>query len=169
MLCQDCKKKESTVHLTQIVNNQKITLNLCQDCAEKRGFHNPFVGGAFPLGEMLASVTSGIIEKKISGASTAKCPSCGMVFSDFPKVGRFGCGQCYTAFRPMINQMLSRIHGATEHKGDLAPLIPKVQVRELTKEEQLDEDLKKAIAKEDFERAAHIRDQIKAHTSSKKK
>src|SRR3990170_6026686 len=119
MLCKECKKRESTVHLTQIVQNQKVALNLCQECAEKRGFHNPFLGGIFPLGEMLASVTSGIVEKKAGSKSSVKCPGCGMVFSEFSKVGRFGCGQCYITFRPYISEMLARIHGSTQHRGQV--------------------------------------------------
>ena len=169
MFCQDCKKKESTVHLTQVVNNQKVIVNLCQECAEKRGFHNPFSGGIFPLGEMLASVTSGVIEKKGAHSSNLKCPNCGMLFSEFPKVGRFGCSQCYTAFRPQITQMLTRIHGSTQHKGE-APAPAKVDLAsEIKIELSLEEELRKAIAAEDFEKAAQIRDKIKASKLNKKK
>ncbi|OGC93892.1 MAG: hypothetical protein A2142_06845 [candidate division Zixibacteria bacterium RBG_16_48_11] len=169
MLCKECKKRESTVHLTQIVNNQKVALDLCQECAEKRGFHNPFLGGIFPLGEMLASVTSGIVEKKAGSGSSAKCPGCGMVFAEFGKVGRFGCGQCYTTFRPQITQMLTRIHGSTQHKGQV-PLATKVDLTsEVKKERTLEEQLRQAIAAEDFEKAAKLRDQLKSSAPEKRK
>jgi len=169
MLCQDCKKQEAKVKLTQVVNNQKVVLNLCQECAEKRGFHNPFMGGVFPLSEMLASVSSGIIEKKGSHANSLKCPSCGMLFSEFPKIGRFGCGQCYTAFRPQIVQMLTRIQGATQHKGE-TPLPAKADLASQVKIEQsLEDQLREAIAAEDFEKAAQIRDKLKTSKPEKKK
>jgi protein arginine kinase activator len=169
MHCQDCKKNESTVKLTQIINNQKVVLNLCQECAEKRGFHNPFSGGTFPLGEMLASVTSGVIEKKGSQASSLKCPRCGMHFSEFPKVGRFGCGECYTAFRPQLVQMLTKIHGTTQHKGDM-PVPAKMDLAaEVKFEKSLEAQLREAIAAEDFEKAAQLRDKIKSAKTEKKK
>lgn len=169
MLCQECKKRESTIHLTQIVNNQKMVLNLCQECAEKKGFHNPFLGGTFPLGEMVAGMASGMVDKKAGSANSAKCPGCGMVFADFGKLGRFGCGQCYTAFKPQITQMLNRIQGATEHKGQM-PFAAKVDLgSEVKKESKLEQELRQAIAQEDFEKAARIRDQLKNSSTQKKK
>jgi len=169
MLCQDCKKKESSVHLTQIVNNQKVALHLCQECAEKRGFQNPFAGGMFPLSEMLASVTTGMVEKKGGALAAVKCPGCGMHFSDFSKAGRFGCGQCYTTFRAQLTQMLSKIHGSTEHKGAVPPATKVDLTAEVSKERQLEIELKKAIAAEDFEKAAKLRDQLKSRSVHRKK
>ena len=36
MLCPECNKREATIHLTQIVNNQKVTVSLCK-CAVSSG------------------------------------------------------------------------------------------------------------------------------------
>jgi protein arginine kinase activator len=169
MRCQECKKNEATVKLTQIINNQKVVLSLCQECAERRGFHNPFSGGTFPLGEMLASVTSGIIEKKGSQSNALKCPRCGMLFSEFPKTGRFGCGECYTAFRPQLVQMLTKIHGTTQHKGEM-PVPAKIDLAtEVRLQKSLEDQLREAVAAEDFEKAAHLRDKIKSAKPEKKK
>jgi protein-arginine kinase activator protein McsA len=57
MLCQDCNKNEATIHLTQIVNNEKVVLNLCKACAEKRGFHSPFEQMPFPLAEIVSGMS----------------------------------------------------------------------------------------------------------------
>ncbi|MCI0530524.1 MAG: UvrB/UvrC motif-containing protein [candidate division Zixibacteria bacterium] len=174
MLCQECKKKESSVHLTQIVNDQKLVLNLCQDCAEKKGFHNPFWGGNLPLGDMLSNLSGskGTGKDGTSKDGSATCPGCGMVFSDFAKLRRFGCGQCYSAFRPQLTKMLASIHGTTEHKGQLPQaattslLKGLPEVKQVKKEEQLQKELKKAIAREDFEKAAEIRDKLKTITEA---
>jgi protein arginine kinase activator len=39
MLCQNCKQRESTIHVTKIINGQATQLHLCQECAQKvQGF-----------------------------------------------------------------------------------------------------------------------------------
>src|SRR4030066_74978 len=102
MLCQDCNQNESTVHLTQIVDNKKLVLNLCKDCAEKRGFHSPFEHMPFPLADIVTGMV-GTSKAPLSksgrrSVKIKKCQTCGMTFEDFGKSGRLGCGDCYGAF-----------------------------------------------------------------------
>jgi len=117
MLCQDCGKREATVHLTQVINDEKVELHLCRECAEKRRFHTPFEGVPFPLAEFLASMLDQSLIKKPSKVSDKKCSTCGMYFSDFSKTGRLGCGNCYATFRSQLNDLLRKIHGSTKHQG----------------------------------------------------
>ena len=96
MLCQDCNSKEATIHLTQIVNNEKVVLNLCKDCAEKRGFHSPFEQMPFPLAEIVSGMVGSSKPLKKGKKSEKekpeiKCPDCGLTFSEFGQVGRLGC------------------------------------------------------------------------------
>ena len=37
MLCDICGKSESTVHLTEIINEKVTKLNLCEACAKAKG------------------------------------------------------------------------------------------------------------------------------------
>jgi protein arginine kinase activator len=37
MLCCICKEKEATVHLTVMATNKMNKLDLCEECAEKKG------------------------------------------------------------------------------------------------------------------------------------
>ncbi|MFH2034548.1 MAG: AAA family ATPase [Candidatus Margulisiibacteriota bacterium] len=37
-VCDECNQKPATVHVTRIVNGQKVVRHLCSDCAEKLGF-----------------------------------------------------------------------------------------------------------------------------------
>ena len=161
MLCQDCGKREASVHLTQVVNNQKVALNLCRECAQKRGFRNPLEGVPFPLAEFLASMLSQTQVKKPSKEPEVVCSACGLSFSDFAKTGRLGCGNCYLTFRSQLNDLLRKVHGSTQHRGKF-PHTTKNVMKPLWEETKLQEQLKKAIEEEDFERAAQIRDQIKA-------
>ncbi|MEE8417440.1 MAG: hypothetical protein V3S06_02140, partial [candidate division Zixibacteria bacterium] len=118
-LCQDCNKYESSVHLTQIINNKKVVLDLCKDCAEKRGFHSPFENKPFPLAEFVTGMVGiGKIAPARPGKRPGrpkKCPSCGMSFEDFGKVGRLGCGRCYSTFKKDLSDLMRKIHGSCEH------------------------------------------------------
>ncbi|OGC89539.1 MAG: hypothetical protein A2W25_14320 [candidate division Zixibacteria bacterium RBG_16_53_22] len=166
MLCQDCNQNESTVHLTQIINNKKLMLNLCKDCAEKRGFHSPFEHMPFPLAELVTGMVG-----TVKGSSASKgtkrapkvrrCPACGMSFEDFGKTGRLGCGGCYDAFRNEMAELLRKVHGSPKHRGK-GSMEPSELMKPVKEERRLRDELKKAVADEDFEKAANIRDQIRA-------
>ncbi|MBD3256973.1 hypothetical protein GF377_00975 [candidate division GN15 bacterium] len=166
MLCQDCKKREAQVHLTQIVNNEKVTLSLCRECAALRGFHSPLDQGAFPLAEIL----SGLAKTESSQGeeeplADLKCETCGLTFDQFTRQGRFGCGECYLAFRSRLEAILRKIHGASLHRGrspEFAKFDNAAEVIPVAEEERLRTELRKAIEAEDFERAAELRDKLKA-------
>jgi protein arginine kinase activator len=161
MLCQDCGKREATVHLTQVVNDQKVELHLCRECADRKRFHTPFEGVPFPLAEFLASMLDQSSVEKPSKVSDTKCPTCGMYFSDFSKTGRLGCSKCYATFKRQLNDLLRKIHGSTQHQGR-APFAQNDVMKPLREERKLQEELKKAIKEENFEQAAQLRDRIKA-------
>jgi protein arginine kinase activator len=164
MLCDDCGKKEATIQLTQIINKEKMTLNLCQSCADKRGFHSPFEGVPFPLAEFLSSMItplSDIGKKPVARTEKEiKCANCGMSFSQFASKGRLGCGNCYKSFRTQLKDLLRKIHGSDRHRGKI-PNLPGMEMEHLKEERKLQEELKKAIDEENFEMAAQIRDKIK--------
>jgi len=166
MMCQDCKKREAQVHLTQIVNNEKTTLHLCKECAAARGFHSPLGNIPFPLAEILSSLAADIPSTgKSEEQDKISCPTCGLSFETFTRQGRFGCGNCYRTFRHRLEPIMRKIHGASLHRGR-SPAFPLSESGEnlpipVKEEERLEGELKKAIESEDFERAAEIRDKLK--------
>ena len=165
MLCQDCNKKEATIHLTQIVNNEKVVLNLCKKCAEKRGFHSPFEQMPFPLAEIVSGMVGPLkpVKKGKHGKADGpdiKCPNCGLTFAEFGRVGRLGCSQCYISFKPELTDLLRRIHGSAEHRGHVAEA-PITNLKSIREDKKLREELRKAIEDENFEAAAELRDRIR--------
>jgi len=165
MLCQDCNKNEATIHLTQIVNNEKVVLNLCKTCAVKRGFHSPFEQMPFPLAEIVSGMVGPIKAKADGKMSKEKkadleCPNCGLTFSEFGQIGRLGCAECYKAFRVELTTLLRRIHGSAEHRGHVAETATE-GYKTLREEKRLRDELRQAIETEDFEMAAELRDRIK--------
>ncbi|MGD8922091.1 MAG: UvrB/UvrC motif-containing protein [Candidatus Zixiibacteriota bacterium] len=166
MLCPECKKREATVHLTQIVNNQKVTVSLCKECAAKVGFHSPLDNMPFPLAEILSGMTQNLPQSAQTEADESLvCETCHMTFADFARHGRFGCGGCYSAFRPKLEPIMRKIHGSSLHRGRNPGMIAggaASQALPIKEEERLDTELRKAIESEDFERAAELRDKLKA-------
>jgi len=85
------------------------------------------------------------------------CPECGMRFLDFSRIGRFGCGQCYTAFRAPLEDLFRKVHGATHHRGRSPETKPRAIPTPIEEEVRLREELRQAIEREDFEVAAELR------------
>ena len=160
MLCEDCRKEDATVHLTQVINKQKIVLNLCQNCAKRRGFSNPLKNIPFPLADFLTSMVSENAMRADSQLMEQSCPVCSLSYDTFAKTGRLGCGNCFSVFRQPLQDLLRKIHGSNLHRGKR--MRGGVTAMEPLKEEaRLKDELKKAITNEDFERAAQLRDMLK--------
>jgi protein arginine kinase activator len=167
MLCQDCRKREAQVHLTQIVNNEKVALSLCKECASARGFHSPLDNVPFPLADILSGLAGNTgVTGKGEPMQPLVCPSCHLSFEEFTRLGRFGCGDCYRTFRPRLESIMRKIHGASLHRGKTPVLETVLETGSLPipvkEEERLERELHKAIEAEDFERAAEIRDKLKS-------
>lgn len=160
MLCEDCRKQDATVHLKQVVNNQKVVLNLCSACAKRRGFSNPLKNIPFPLADLLTSMVPTVTSRPDNQLMEQRCSGCGLTYDKFAKTGRLGCGQCFTAFRQPLADLLRKIHGSNLHRGKRQNAAA-AGMDSLKEEARLKDELKAAIENEDFERAAHIRDMIR--------
>jgi protein arginine kinase activator len=89
-----------------------------------------------------------------------KCEVCGLTFDDFRQKGEFGCSDCYVTFREELKPILRRIQGDVIHKGK----VPKRAGGTLSIKreiEKLRDNLKELVAKEEYEKAAKVRDEIK--------
>jgi protein arginine kinase activator len=155
MLCDVCKCNDATVFLTQILDGKMHKVNLCDACSKEKGVQDPT---AFALADLLHGI--GAAEEIEKGASSQKCPVCGFTQADFKKTGRLGCSVCYVTFAEGLGGLLKAMHKGTEHVGKL----PQRAHREIELGDRmraLTEDLEKAVAAENYESAAALRDQIK--------
>jgi protein arginine kinase activator len=115
----------------------------------------------FGLSDLLAGLADlGSQFNKTKTESKLKCPKCGLTYEDFKKVGRLGCGECYTAFRDALLPLLKRIHGSNQHCGKSPKKAAKV-VKAKNELLELKDKLQKAIQREEFEEAAKLRDKIR--------
>jgi protein arginine kinase activator len=89
------------------------------------------------------------------------CPVCGMTAGEFRKLGRVGCSNCYEYFSDYMPGLIKRIHGNSCHTGKV-PARGEAKLVEKQKAVVLREELQRAIQEENFERAAQLRDEIRA-------
>lgn len=157
MICDICGKKEATVHLTEIINDQMTKLNLCEECARDKGVE---MEEHFGLSELLAGLTDMGTTVEPEVAITTKCTNCGLTYQNFRKIGRLGCSECYDAFKKELAPLLKRIHGADRHIGKV-PLKGGKTVKDTRTLQDLKIQLEKAIQMEEFEEAAKLRDKIR--------
>ena len=166
MLCQHCQKKEATTHIKTMINGEYAEYRLCSECAQELGYGGMFPDFTADFGGMLGSFLSAALPAR-SGAS--RCPECGSTMNDIKKSGKVGCANCYDLFFSELMPTIRSIHGNTSHIGK-HPVIEYTENREEKKDapddkaakiEQLRAELKKAIADENFERAAQLRDEIR--------
>ncbi len=158
MLCQKCFKNKATVKITEVINGEEKELYLCEKCALSLGLENTVK----QLPEFFHSLMVDVLKEDslpaIRRSASIKCPYCGTTWDDFKRTGLLGCDKCYEAFHVQILKVLKQIHGNTRHigsrpSGQKAPVI-----QNLTK---LQEELKKAVQDEAYEKAARLRDQIR--------
>jgi protein arginine kinase activator len=149
--CSHCSKP-ATVHLTQIVNNKIIKVDLCESCAQAKGVTDP---EGFSLADLL-SKTNLVPD---GGEPQITCPDCGLTTADFRRTGRLGCASCYQSFVPLIRPVLEDMHAGTVHQGKV-PEVALSRQSSAAELQGLENALQRAIAEEAYEDAAKFRDQI---------
>ena len=157
MQCDICAKKEATVHLTEIVDGEMTKMHLCEVCAKKKGAE---MEEHFGLSDLLAGLADLDIKLQPKTEAGVKCPNCGLTYDDFKKIGRLGCGQCYSSFERFLTPLIKRIHGAAQHAGKIPVKAPKL-AKTIDRLQELRAKLQQAIEIEQFEEAANIRDRIR--------
>lgn len=156
MMCDKCNGKAATVVLTQLVGEKYIKLYLCEECSsETEGLlkedHDSF-----------QHFLSNLINAKSATAKNEllKCEECGMTIESFRKNSKVGCVNCYKTFSTYFVPLIKRIHSNIEHTGKRPEKLD-VEMKAIQKIEQLQNELKRAVVKEEYELAAHLRDEIK--------
>lgn len=163
MLCERCGQRPATVHLTEITNEHKHDTHLCEVCA---GEIQPQGFGLVPQLN-LHNFLAGLLHHELGGgnynrseAADKKCEKCGVAEGQFIKQGLLGCGDCYPYFEEKMLPLLRRIHGNARHTGKV-PERTGGRARLVKEIENLKSQLREAVGREEFERAAQLRDTIR--------
>ncbi len=162
MKCQKCDQP-ATFHITELAGGQPQEVHLCEECA-----HEYLAGQEQP--QEVVPALAGILAEQLAVGQTAEelkrldqraCPVCGITFLEFRKQGRLGCPNDYICFEKELTPLLVNIHGETKHVGKAPKRSPGVR-RQQTQLIRLRREMKEAVAKEEYERASELRDEIRA-------
>jgi protein arginine kinase activator len=177
MDCQKCGQKSANVHIVQEINGKHHELFLCSDCAKKYDHYGVGFSLGLDSGLQFAfnNFLPGFIGHTKNVVSTTPkellCKECGLAFGEFQKLGRLGCGNCYETFQEELAPILSRIHGNVAYRGKKPDEKMEQGKGKRTEEdkvlETLKQELQECISKEEYERAAKIRDEIRKADSRK--
>ena len=155
MLCEKCKKKEATTHIKRIINGDFSEYHLCSECAQQEDLT--------PFGNSIASDINSMLGSFLDMgsatlANTKRCPVCASSYNDIVKNSVVGCENCYKIFYRELLPTIKRIHGNTSHCGKRLSVAGKPPKDDIG---SLKDQLNDAVAKQEFEKAAQLRDKIK--------
>ncbi|GKU76748.1 UvrB/UvrC motif-containing protein [Paenibacillus sp. L3-i20] len=165
MFCQECGKRPATLHFTKIVNGDKTEVHICESCAREKSEGIPGTPNSFSIHNLLSGLLDfntlpGSALSNSNASQSIRCENCGLTYTQFSKIGRFGCSSCYTTFADRLDPLLKRVHSSTVHSGKI-PKRSGGQIKCKREIEQLRRDLQTYIEQEEFESAAELRDRIR--------
>lgn len=167
-ICEICKKAPATVHLTDIHNNVKRELHMCENCAEAKGIA---MKQALSLQDLLntmsgkKSIQASPKRRATAAEEEVRCEHCGMTWSQFRSGGRLGCAEDYRVFRSLFAPLLEEIHIRGTHHVGKRPHGPREGGDRKREIMECRRRLREAIAREAYEEAARLRDRLAALTA----
>jgi len=169
MLCERCHLKEAAVRLLDVKwsgNDHAVQASqLCQACARSAGIGLPHGQGFSAVIQMLAkgllpaAAAKGAQAPVPGSDENLACPHCGWTLRDLRQTNRFGCPRDYEVFGDVVEDLLERLQGQSQH----------CDLREESPLDRLLGEMREAVAREDYEGAARLRDQVKALEASLEK
>ena len=155
MKCEKCGQNEVNFHYSAQIDGESREIHLCLRCAGEIGFDVPGVSGFTATWPLKAAWQAK--DKTVSDA----CPVCGRTAAQIMESGRVGCSRCYEHHAAPLEGSLRRLYGSARHKGRL-PRSASEALRSRRHMEDLNARLRDAVAREDYEQAAILRDRIRA-------
>ena len=165
MHCEKCHKKKSTVIYHENISGRARTLHLCADCADT-------MEAARELEDMSAAFAAfsspllGIADRHVSPlqisiqAEDRTCSVCRISSAEIVADGRVGCSSCYDCFSDWLGETLTNLCERGGYRGKVARLV-RVREENGRRMRLLRAQLADAIATEQYEQAAILRDRIR--------
>lgn len=158
MKCDKCDNP-ATVHLIEIVEGKKIEKHLCEKHAAEDGVTVKM--SPAPISELLEKfVQKHSGDMADAGERAGVCGECGLTWEQFRKRGVLGCPCCYDAFEASLSPLLARAHESADRHIGKAPRCAGTDQSRQQQLMALRKELEKAVAGEQYEKAAALRDQV---------
>ena len=155
MKCDLCEKP-AVVHEVTVRSGIKKEVHLCETHAKDAGIQLPTTP---PINQLL---TQFVISQSSKPAKMVNksCSLCGLTFNQFRQTGKVGCPECYKSFEEQLSPLIERAqNGGTHHSGK-APRRAGTSVDRQLLIQKLMKELDHAVASEQYERAAKLRDRL---------
>ena len=153
--CKFCGQP-ATIHLTDILHQQKSEMHLCDACAKAKQILPDKPGAHFDLQGLVQLVMGQHDGSEPTSPGKLTCSECGLKYSEFRDAGRLGCEFDYDEFAGPLVTLLERVHRATDHCGKVPG-----RRRGTIALTRLKAELAAAISAERYEDAAALRDRIR--------
>ncbi|MCQ2604283.1 MAG: UvrB/UvrC motif-containing protein [Spirochaetia bacterium] len=161
MICDICGENNAVIHLHQKQENGETSLNLCEKCAHENGLEMGPGGDAdvAKILEKLSMFSQGITRKDLN----VVCDKCGTTLAEVKKSGTVGCSHCYDMFREHIEKYIAgTLDKALYSVSDKKEPPMREPMSEDAYRNMLEKQMQEAVAVEDYENAAVLRDKIRA-------
>jgi len=146
--CQGCTQ-ECTLFISLVAGGKATYFGCCQGCPTMQ---QPAGGGVLP------SWALGVSLAVPNPSGRSRCPTCGFRWNDFERLHRLGCPTCYESHQAEALATIARLQPGMAHQGRRPQASPAERRARLAKAQA---DLQTAIAGEDYETAAGLRDLIR--------
>ena len=180
--CDICSAP-AAVFVTRVQNGQTTVMAFCKKCAQERGILNP---AAFELAEKIfpqltedldltipevfgeTPLQTAVSQSLSSQSSLTQCPICHFSLEKFKSTGRLGCSHCYDVFlEEILSEIDSQNHLLSQSSSKDTSSHSETTSQEPAQEQVLsisdiEAQMQQAIRQEDYERAAQLRDMLKA-------
>ena len=169
MKCEICHEADAAADIHVKKDGEDRELFVCKSCAAKAKHpakkkpapdkDEPVL--AFGDGDEPPDFVKNLVEATIgfmkgvaeSGHRThTKCPACKTTWEQIKKNGRLGCPHCWKVFAKSINETLIAGQYGPKHVGSMPATVTGEASRAY-----LERELKAAVAREDFKRAAALK------------
>lgn len=153
--CSFCGRAHPYFALTRHVLDSSESMLLCSACAEELRIYPQHPPANVSASDLLA----GLLDSAVEQQGTSECPECGQTMDELRRTGRAGCPNCYIHFQSLITTHLKRAGWPARHNGRYPARL--TQYRDFFQQrETLHQELDSAVAAEDYEAAARVRDQL---------
>jgi protein arginine kinase activator len=161
MKCQKCDK-QATFHITELEGGKHHELHLCEEHARQYLTQGDSEPGTSPslAGALAQQLAVGQTAEELAKLDQKACPVCGITFFEFRNQGRLGCPHDYIFFEKELEPLIANIHGETAHTGK-RPRRYSGGTQQKTELIRLRREMKQAITAEEYEKAGHLRDEIR--------
>jgi protein arginine kinase activator len=159
MLCDFCHERDAVFFIEQVGPSSRRKLNICMECAVKRGITPDPQSLEKSVGGLFAELAH--VSQQIEGEDPRVCPVCGTSVISIRKTGCIGCPECYAIFKKEIQELLKARGQTGPYTGTMPRRLASFRSL-LTDRIELQAKLEESIKKEDYEKAALYRDYLRA-------